>query len=320
MNKEGRSWSSGVAAGIYNPFNFRRASPLPHAKSASPIASEFYARIEKICEGEFHSSKSIVRVFSDAQERELWTKYVAQPDAKFASSAIVNDLYDDKIKMPFGSGLVTGGGVVNTGALMFHVKAFFEQQNLYREEWFDTDKLEYSDEAVCYDQRITAKNIIFCEGHLAPGNALFPHIPVVPTKGEILHVHIPGLNATEVINGSVYLSPIGNDLYICGATFNPGRSDEQTTEAGKNELIEKLESLVNIPFRVESHFAGVRPAGRDRKPVIGRSRNHRNLSIFNGFGSKAVLMSPFLAQMLADHLETGADLLPEVNIARFKVY
>ena len=55
-------------------------------------------------------------------------------------------------------------------------------------------------------------------------NGLFSDVHLAPTKGEVVHVSIPDLNLTEILHGPVYLSPLGNDLYVCGATFDPGKS------------------------------------------------------------------------------------------------
>lgn len=317
ISKEGKSWSSSVAAGVYNPFNFRRMTPTWKAKEACRLAEAFYTSGEKITGGKFHSRKNILRVFSSAEENELFQKYCAQADSYFADKNPVSEEFTDRVNAPFGIGTITGGGVVDTASLMFSVKEYFSSRNEYRDEWFEPAKLEINNDNVVYDRRITANNIIFCEGHLASTNDLFPDMPLAPTKGEIIHVSVPGLDLHDVLNGSVYVAPLGNDLYVCGATFNPGKSDENTTSEGREELLNKLSAMIKLPFRAESQFAGVRPAGRDRKPVIGLHPEHKHIGIMNGTGGKGVLMSPLLAQLLADHMESGAALPAEVDILRF---
>lgn len=319
INKEGLSSSSAVAAGIYNPFNFRRGTPIRFAKQASSIASDFYTHAEQLLGTKFHSTKNIVRVFGSAEEKSNWDNYVSQQGSMFATSTQVASDVAEKLNAPFGTGILTGGGVVNTGAFIYAVKNHFAERNLYRDEIF-TGNLEFSEEELLYNGEIAARRIIFCEGHLASENKYYPRLSIAPTKGETLHVSIPGLNVSDIINGPVYLSPLGNDMYDCGATFNPGKSDEEISAAGRDELMNKLWSMIRITFRAESQFAGVRPAGRDRKPMIGVSREQQKLAFFNGFGGKAVLLAPFLAQMLVDHLENGAEIAPEFNVARFKVY
>ena len=319
VSKDGLSSSSAVAAGIYNPFNFRKTTPTRFAREATPLAKTFYKALEAQLDSNFHTDKNIIRVFGSSLEYDQWSAYVSQNDSVFASRSTAPGEITEKLNAPFGTGIITGGGVINTAGYIYAVKKFFADRNLYRDEKF-TGNLEFSEEEVLYNGEITAQKVIFCDGHLASFNKYYPRLSIAPTKGETLHVFIPELKSNDVINGPVYLSPLGNDLYDCGATFNPGKADEEVTETGRDELISKLQKMICVTFRAESQFSGVRPAGRDRKPVIGVSREERKIAFFNGFGSKAVLLSPFLAQMLADHLESGTEILPEVSISRFKVY
>lgn len=319
INKDGLSSSSAVAAGIYNPFNFRRSTPTRFAREACPFAGNFYKSAEVLLGTNFHSHKNIVRVFGSAEEKANWANYISDHDAVFATGNKAASETEEKLNAPFGTGILTGGGVVNTGVFIYAVKNYFTERNHYRNEKF-TDNLEFTEEELLYNGEISAGRIIFCDGHLASENKYYPRLSIAPTKGETLHVSIPGFGVNDIINGPVYLSPLGNDLYDCGATFSPGKSDEEISEAGRDELIRKLRGMITITFRAESQFAGVRPAGRDRKPVIGVSREQQKVAFFNGFGSKAVLLAPFLAQMLVDHLENGAELAPEISVARFKVY
>jgi glycine oxidase len=61
--------------------------------------------------------------------------------------------------------------------------------------------------------------------------------------------------------------------------------------------------------------SGVRPTSRDRRPILGRTAPHE--AVFNGLGSRGVLLAPWCARHLAAHLFDGAPLDPEVDAARF---
>jgi len=317
MSKSGKSYSSDVAAGVCNPINFRKVKYVNHAVTALPLADSFYSSAEQITQMNFHRKSEIIRVFSSEEECNLWNEFIGSQQADFASAQIVSDSLNTKIKAPFGTGIVKSGGVLDTGIYMYAVRNFLQQKNIFRDEWFESSLCEFTHDGVNYADRIYAERVIFCEGHLGATNAIHHEIPVTPTKGEVIHVSIPGLNAAEVINGPVYLAPLGNDLYVCGATFNPGKNDENISVEGKEELIAKLQSMIALPFRVESQFAGVRPAGKDRKPLIGVNSMNDRIAYLNGTGSKGVLYAPMLAKMLADHLIDGSEIPAELNIRRF---
>lgn len=318
MSKDNLSSSSSVAAGVYNPFNFRRTIPTWQAHKASSLAAEFYSEAENITDSKFHESKKIIRVFVDAEEEQRWSDYLKKDNHDYVLDEKVNDRLAEKLKAPFGMGILTGGGVLNTGAFLYAVKEYFSARNVFRDEQFNHDLLEERANEFVYDDRISARKIIFCEGHLGAANKYFSGVPIVPSKGETLHVSIPGLELHDIINGSVYLAPLGNDLYTCGATFAPRKSDEKITSEAREELLSKLNEMVRLPFRAESQFAGVRPAGRDRKSVVGTSNSNPNVAILNGMGGKGVLLSPYLAELLADHLENGAEIPLEISTARFR--
>ncbi|MGL5888594.1 MAG: FAD-dependent oxidoreductase, partial [Bacteroidia bacterium] len=105
--------------------------------------------------------------------------------------------------------------------------------------------------------------------------------------------------------------------YICGSTYELETPDEQTSTAAQTEMLGKLSKFVTADITVERQFAGIRPGVRDRRPLLGRHPQHPELAVFNGMGSKAVFLAPWLAQELVAHLETGSELPHEANLKRF---
>jgi len=69
---------------------------------------------------------------------------------------------------------------------------------------------------------------------------------------------------------------------------------------------------------VVEHTAGVRPTVKDRRPLIGTHPKHQQLSVFNGLGTKGVMLVPYLAQKLVNCLLNNEPLPEEVNINRYK--
>ena len=74
----------------------------------------------------------------------------------------------------------------------------------------------------------------------------------------------------EIINSSIWILPIGNDLYKVGATYNWEDKTTTKTEAGKNELLSNLKELISCEFEIIEHLAGIRPTVKDRRPLLGR--------------------------------------------------
>ena len=74
--------------------------------------------------------------------------------------------------------------------------------------------------------------------------------------------------------------------------------------------------MVRISLLLDQQ-AGIRPTVKDRRPLIGRHEEKSNLYIFNGMGTRGVMLAPFFANQLAKHIEEGESLDPEVDIKRF---
>lgn len=313
------SSSSKVAAGAWNPFNFRRMVNNWRAAELLEEAKRFYAALES-WPGQVVQSLEVMKIFSGPDERRLWENAVAADPSLFASPHIAESPFPEIIDAPQGIGLVREAGRVDTGMLMHLVREkLLAKQALYQ-EIFDPSRLVCDDEGIVYDNRVRAGRMIFCEGHLARHNPFFDRLPIIPVKGQVLHVHIPGLRLTNIVNRGVYLLPQGEELFTAGATFENGKDNEDTDAAAEEELLGKLKKFIRVPVRVESRYAGVRPAVKDRRPLLGKHPRYAQLFVFNGFGSKGVFFAPWLAKRMTDLMEEGLALPADVSIERFADY
>jgi glycine oxidase len=70
-------------------------------------------------------------------------------------------------------------------------------------------------------------------------------------------------------------------------------------------------------LEVLNQQAAIRPNSIDRRPAIGPHPIHRNVYLFNGMGSKGVMLAPYFAKQLVDSIYSGSDLHPEASLQRF---
>ena len=111
--------------------------------------------------------------------------------------------------------------------------------------------------------------------------------------------------------------PLSANTFRLGATYSWHELDFAPTQKAKEELIEKYHKLMKPAISVTAHQAGVRPATKDRRPLIGMHPEFQQIGIFNGLGSKGVALAPYFAEQFVDFLVNGKELSPEVNINRF---
>jgi glycine oxidase len=94
----------------------------------------------------------------------------------------------------------------------------------------------------------------------------------------------------------VWLVPLGGDRFLAGSTYEWDQLDTVPTAAKRDEICARVREFVGVPFEVVGHTAAVRPVLTTGKPVAEwRGR----LGVFNGLGSKGVLLAPSAATRFA---------------------
>ena len=83
-------------------------------------------------------------------------------------------------------------------------------------------------------------------------------------------------------------------------------------------MVEKLDTIINVPYKIVSQSAGIRPTVAGRRPLVGIHPKYTQLTVLNGLGTRGVMIGPTMAKNLYNHLENGEALDQEVDIIRFK--
>ena len=309
--------SSKVAAGLYNPVILKRFSQVWHASNQLEILKEYYAHLELKLNCKFDHELPIYRKLFSVEEQNNWFLATDKPGlSEFLSSRLITKK-NASIDSEFCFGELLKTGFVDTKLLLSEYVIYLQMSGFYSNETFEYSKLNYFDDFVTYNN-LKARHILFAEGFGNKWNPFFNYLPVDGTKGELLLIKAPNLNLKEIINSSIYLIPIGNDLYKVGATYNWEDKSNVPTEEGKIELLNNLKSLINCDFEIIDHLAGVRPTVKDRRPLAGTHPKFKRYHILNGLGTRGVMIAPELAVMLYNHIENQEILNDHVNIKRFE--
>jgi glycine/D-amino acid oxidase-like deaminating enzyme len=205
---------------------------------------------------------------------------------------------------------------VDTEVLLNQYHAYLKNLDLLVERAFDYNELEVLDDHLRY-QNLKAKQIVFAEGFGMHANPFFKHLPLDGTKGELFIIKAPELDLDVIVNTSVFILPLGNDLFKVGATYNWEDKTDLPTEEGKQELIDRIKEILTCDFEIIDHFAGVRPTVKDRRPLLGTHHLHKNIHILNGLGTRGVMLAPAMALDLYDYIKNGKALDKSVNVNRY---
>ena len=307
--------SSRVAGGLYNPVVLKRFSEVWKAKDQIDFAFPLYHNIQSKLNVFFDFELPILRKLYSVEEQNNWFQAADKPNlAPFLDSKLVTISYDS-IASPFHYGKVNHTGYLEISILIEAYTNYLKSLNYFSSEPFDYDHIEFLENGIQYKD-IKAKHIIFAEGFGLHANPFFNDLPLDGTKGELLIIKAPNLKLDVVIKSSVFILPIGNDLYKVGATYDWSDKSNIPTVAGKQELVEKLSELISCDFEIVQHFAGVRPTVKDRRPLVGTHPKYPQLHVLNGLGTRGVMLGPYLANKLFEHIENQLPLEKEIDIIR----
>ncbi|MES2811957.1 MAG: FAD-dependent oxidoreductase [Bacteroidota bacterium] len=308
--------SSRIAGGLYNPVILKRFSEVWKAKEQLDFALPFYKTICERIATVFDFPIPVYRKFASIEEQNNWFQAADKPNlSPFLLTEIIHKQYQS-ITSKFGFGQVMHTGYVDVAILLDNYIQYLTRMNSFVNESFDYSQLEFSDDSVVY-KGTKAKNIIFSEGFGLHSNPYFNTLPLDGTKGELIIIKAPNLNLDVILKASIFILPIGNDLFKVGATYNWEDKTDTPTEEGKQELIDNLKELIDCDFEIIEHFAGVRPTVKDRRPLVGHHPKNKNMHVLNGLGTRGVMLGPWLAKALFENIENGIPLDNQISISRF---
>lgn len=310
--------SSQVAAGLVNPITGRRIVKTWMADEAIPFAKEFYSAFGKeFGEKLFHSIDTLEVTGSVHEWNEWTTRMNEQNMQNYFNEDAPNEVYRGKIRDFIKLVRITSSGWLDMPLFTRLIRNKWLEKNHLLDELFEADQLLLEENRILYKE-IVAKQVIFCEGYKCLSNKFWETLPFLPAKGEIVVIESKDLPEDFMIMSGMFIIPIGNHQFRCGATYEWKFKDELPTESGKEKLIDMLSNNLKVEFKIIHHTAGVRPTVKDRRPIIGHHKKYKNVSIFNGLGTKGVLLSPYFANHFVEHLEDGSDLMKEVDVKRFE--
>lgn len=310
----GENNSTIIAAGQINPLVFRRMTKSWRVDDFLPFAENFYKQLEQESSLPVYFPIPIRRMFSSAHERVMWME--KQDREGFSQYMEIITEEDDTYNLAqndFGSGRIKQSCFIHaTNFLEVGKKWITENGQLIKMMINHTDIDPVR--GIFNDKEYDA--IVFCEGSHNINNPWFGNLPVEHTKGEVLTLISDEIPEHESLNRKCFLLPIGNKTFRLGATYEWNTPNTELTQAGKDDLLEKLNLLSTKSYEVVEHQAGIRPTTPDRRPIVGRHPEYQKLLIFNGLGTKGYLIAPLLSKEFVDFVEGKGELDREVDIER----
>lgn len=308
--------SSSVAAGLWNPVVLKRMKKVWMADSMMEELHRVYRDIENWTQRQFFDPIAIRRVFHNPGEQNTWMELCDSPGLSAYLESAISPL-PRGIVGSHESGKMKGTGRLNVRAFIQAVQSKLQELDAIVLERFDWNNVERDKEGITYDG-IRAHGIISCEGaQMALDKSTLAQKGFAPVKGEVIRARLDDSIESECIHQKHFMLSEGKQEVTVGATYAWDGFDEGPTSEKRQELEDHLKNVWEGSFETLEHKSGVRPATKDRRPLIGPHELDHTW-IFGGMGSRAVLMTPYLARVLVEHFMYGAPLLKECLPLRYR--
>ncbi|CAG5086646.1 NAD(P)/FAD-dependent oxidoreductase [Parvicella tangerina] len=301
-----------AAGGIMHPMSFRRLKLAWRSLELINEAIPFYEKVSTSLATPVFKTSTFYRPFISIEEQNNWM--ARMNESPYDEILGVSDEKIAGISSPYGMGIINYSGRLEVQDFLIQTRKKFEK-NISSEK-FDFTKLKKSNTSWNYNG-VDYEGVIFCEGFQFIYNPYFNYLPENLTKGEIIEINTEAIQGKTLSRGCFIVPQKGEDNYLVGSTYAWHTVSTEPTEKARQELKEKVEKVIQAPYTVYDQAAGIRPTISDRKPLIGEHPKHKGLYMFNGMGSKTVMMAPKLADQFINFLNKKEDIFSEANLARF---
>jgi len=306
------------AAGIINPVVFKRLTKSFMVDDCLPEAKNFYFEVEKKLKTKFFFEKTLLKTIKNIADQNQWEAKIGESNFEEYLNPTTNQIING-LKNYHAWGSVKHAGYVDTKTYISKSHEFFQKKNKLQIIKKPNSYSQNGNEWLVKNENlmVKAERVIFCEGPYAAENPLWSFLPFALTKGETLLIKAERLTIESIIKKDFFLLPLKNGIFKVGATYNWNDTSWEKTEKGKQTLIEKLEEIIDCPYEILEHTAGVRPNTKDRRPFLGEHHTQKGLFIFNGLGSKGVVLAPHFADMIVNFVADNKSLNNDFDINRY---
>ena len=315
----GQPSASSVAAGMFNPMSFRRIIEVWDARPHIDSMTATYRAFEADLGESFLHFLPILKQIPNAEYAEEWNRKALDSPwiEPVRSDAEVLQRFPDAVPSPgHGYGLVQGGGWLDLPRLIQAWRdRLMEEGRFTVGQWSATQAQKANDDG--WD------TIIDCRGCGAALDSTAGPLDIRANRGEILTVKPDGsggasLPDTHILNFGKWTLPTQPGSWRLGASYEWNRIDLDPTPETRVFLMASLRRAApnTATSMTVRHDVGLRPVSKDRRPAVGPHPTISSLHLFNGLGTRGVLIGPRWSHLLCDSLVGKAQLPDIVNPVR----
>lgn len=305
-----------VAAGMFNPLVFKRISKSWKIDQLLPVMTKTFVELEEALNEKLLFRQDIAKLIRQ-DEIEWWNERVKSQELDQYFDGFHSNDNISGVNKAFDYVRVKNAGFIDLVTLIHSYRNKLKDENIFIEGDLAYEDIDLNNSSINW-QGITAERIVFCNGVHNLGNPLFNEVVFYPTRGDVLDVYIEGLSEEYTINKDIFLLPRGKNKFLIGSTYDHKNIEWEPNMNSRDYLLLKASQIIDKPIKLIDHRAGVRPTIKDRRPVLGFSKHDNRAAIFNGLGTKGVMLGPYFSVEMINMLENSDYKVDkEVSVERF---
>lgn len=321
------SGASGTPLGLVNPATGRYASMSWEAEKCYSKIRSNLELVQNHSPVRFFKNSGVLRPALDnkiaSRMKENFNTYL-WPDSW------IEWVEEDEVKT-FHPGInCTGGGVwlpiglsvdISTYLNIFielltesGLKRFFNQNySVSKKE--NVWEIEFAD-----GTNTKTEHLIFATGSSTRKFSFWEKLPIYPIKGQLAVLESDtSLSFNHAISALGYITSLNNKQFVIGSTYEHTFNHTETDSKGLEYLISRFRKVLPELARnstVIGQWAGIRASTPNRMPILGEHPEHSNCFIFTGLGSKGLLYSGYLSELMRDFIIDRIPIAEELSIRR----
>ena len=324
------SGASGTPGGLVNPATGRRATKSWKAEACYEAISENLKKVSSYSETTYFRNNGVLR---PAITPKMASKMRERYEETTWSKGWCHWLSEDEIKEKHpGITCVEGGlwlpvGIsVDAGRYLLALSSYLQDKGVNIITGLDSEPVNSSRHwEIRHDEdHVKAENLVYATGYGTLSIDYWKELDFHPFKGQVATFRFESekLGFDHSISSLGYIANLSGkneQTFVQGSTYEHDFDDISPSQYGRDYLRQRLRRTLpelEEDSEIINQWAGVRVSTPNRKPVLGRHPEVKNLHLFAGLGSKGLLYGKFLADHYADYLLNDTRLFEEISIQR----
>jgi len=324
------SGASGAPMMLANPAAGRRARRVWRAEDCLESLLKFINKIEKRTGRRCHNFNGVVR---PALTEDIAEDFKRSPEKYEWLPGWIEWIEPDRFSKQFPFFCSDFGGLFLSKGLTLKgndycesMIAYLESENCYTHFGSKPEIFNNGNQWIIQiegDIQLITPIVIDATGYQQTKNHDWSFIPLHPVKGQTATLHFEqeiGLKHSVSSLGYIALMPDDPFQMTVGSTYEHTFRDLKPDNKGLSYLQGKLRKTLpgywEKSIRIDQ-WASARVTVPDRMPVIGEHPDLKGFYMIGAMGSKGLLMSRYVADVLAQFICNGIPLEPTISIDRF---